>query len=491
MCGIAGYSLSPESPARRTLAAQALLAGIAERGADAVGYAARGGQGTIEVTKLRGGASALLDEIALPATAEQALIHVRDYTKGHPEIEANNHPIRHGTVVGIHNGIIENDDELFARYGLDRAERDMTVDSEAIFALMELRQHAPRALGELRGAMAAAWLDEREPATLFLARGVARPLWIGRTRLGSLLRVDPPRARDRGGRSQGAPRADGAARRKALARRSRTDRARAQVSARQALSRGRISAAGARPAGGRLLPRAARSADGSRRLSASPQNGLTQPSASSRTCARARISEASSGRPFVLFRGCHLERDAGGVVMAAEPIELAPPLPRAVCSPPRASRAGAPGGRSRPSTTPSEPHRQGHGPSDTKRSSLSRSSMAASDRTIGSDEPSRHDPLGRELENDVGELLDGASLAGEYRARHCDAGHREDSLRLLARERRLTELGQIAIGQLEVRLASTRGPSPSQSQTRRPEALTVTSAAARAASASSQRPAGT
>ena len=182
MCGIAGYSLSPESPARRTLAAQALLAGIAERGADAVGYAARSAEGPIEVTKLRGGASALLDEIAVPATTEQALVHVRDYTKGHPGIEANNHPIRHGAVVGIHNGIIENDDELFLRYRLDRAERDMTVDSEAIFALMEVRRHAPRALAELRGAMAAAWLDEREPATLFLARGVARPLWIGRTR---------------------------------------------------------------------------------------------------------------------------------------------------------------------------------------------------------------------------------------------------------------------------------------------------------------------
>ena len=201
MCGIAGYSLSPESPARRTLAAQALLAGIAERGADAVGYAARGGQGTIEVTKLRGGASALLDEIALPATAEQALIHVRDYTKGHPGIEANNHPIRHGTVVGIHNGIIENDDELFARYGLDRAERDMTVDSEAIFALMELRQHAPRALGELRGAMAAAWLDEREPGDA-LPGPRRRTAALDRPhRLGSLLRVDPPRARDRRSRS--------------------------------------------------------------------------------------------------------------------------------------------------------------------------------------------------------------------------------------------------------------------------------------------------
>ena len=107
---------------------------------------------------------------------------MRDYTKGHPEIAANNHPIRHGAVVGIHNGIIENDDDVLARYGLERAERDMTVDSEAIFALMELRRHAPRALAELRGAMAAAWLDERDPATLFLARGRARPLWIGRTR---------------------------------------------------------------------------------------------------------------------------------------------------------------------------------------------------------------------------------------------------------------------------------------------------------------------
>ncbi len=182
MCGIAGYSLSPESSVERTLAAQALLAGIAERGADAVGYAARGPEGTIDTTKLRGGASALLDEIEmLPATA-QALIHVRDYTKGHPDIEANNHPVRHGAVVGVHNGVVLNDDELLARYGIERFEEEMTVDSEAIFALMEVRRHDSRALSELHGAMAAAWLDERDPATLFLARGLSRPLWIGQTR---------------------------------------------------------------------------------------------------------------------------------------------------------------------------------------------------------------------------------------------------------------------------------------------------------------------
>jgi glucosamine 6-phosphate synthetase-like amidotransferase/phosphosugar isomerase protein len=181
MCGIAGYSLSPESPVERTLAAQALLAGIAERGADAVGYAFREAEGTIGVTKLRGGASALLDEIQVPAKASQALLHVRDYTKGHPDVEANNHPIRHGLVVGVHNGVIANDDELLARYGIERFRPEMTVDSEAIFALMSLHGHDPRALGKLHGTMAAAWLDEGHPETLFLARGIRRPLWIGCT----------------------------------------------------------------------------------------------------------------------------------------------------------------------------------------------------------------------------------------------------------------------------------------------------------------------
>ncbi len=180
MCGIAGFSLSPDSSVDRTLAAQALLAGISERGADAVGYAHRSPSSSVHVTKLRGGASALLDELDVPARTGQALIHVRDFTKGHPEIAANNHPIRHGSVVGIHNGIIENDDALLARYGIERAEPQMTVDSEAIFALMEQRRHDVRALSEMRGAMAAAWLDERDDSTLFLARGRLRPLWLGR-----------------------------------------------------------------------------------------------------------------------------------------------------------------------------------------------------------------------------------------------------------------------------------------------------------------------
>ena len=182
MCGIAGYSLSPSSRVERTLAAQALLAGIAERGADAVGYAWRGGDRAVRVHKQRTGATALLERISVPEEAAQLLLHVRDYTKGHPRIAANNHPIRHGAVVGVHNGIIANDDELFTSHGIARAAARMTVDSEIIFALAERsRGRTAAALEQLYGSMATAWLDEERPE-LILARGMGRPLWIGRGR---------------------------------------------------------------------------------------------------------------------------------------------------------------------------------------------------------------------------------------------------------------------------------------------------------------------
>lgn len=183
MCGIGGYSLSARSGVDRTLAAQALLAGIAERGADAVGYAHRApGEPYPVVRKQRTPASRLLDRIDVPAYATELLVHVRDYTKGHPSIAANNHPVRHGPVVGIHNGIILNDDELLAPHSCARAEPRMTVDSEAIFAVAAHSRNEPRALEALAGSMAAAWLDAREPGVVFAARGVGRPLWLGQGR---------------------------------------------------------------------------------------------------------------------------------------------------------------------------------------------------------------------------------------------------------------------------------------------------------------------
>src|SRR5205085_11005367 len=74
---------------------------------------------------------------------------------------------------------IFNDEEILDRYGFERAHPDMTVDSEAIFALAEQAEGRARPLQELRGSMACAWLDERRAGVLFLARGVGRPLWIG------------------------------------------------------------------------------------------------------------------------------------------------------------------------------------------------------------------------------------------------------------------------------------------------------------------------
>jgi asparagine synthetase B (glutamine-hydrolysing) len=85
-------------------------------------------------------------------------------------------------VIGIHNGIITNDDELLAPHSCARAEPRMTVDSEAIFCLAAHSGNDARALEHLRGAMAAGWMDEREPDVLFVARGAGRPLWVGEGR---------------------------------------------------------------------------------------------------------------------------------------------------------------------------------------------------------------------------------------------------------------------------------------------------------------------
>ena len=131
--------------------------------------------------KQRSGATALLDRIGVPEDATQLLVHVRDYTKGHPSLTANNHPIRHGAVVGIHNGIIENDDELFAQHGIERAEPSMTVDSEIIFALAERsRGRTAQALQELYGSMATAWLDEGRSELLARARASAARCGLAR-----------------------------------------------------------------------------------------------------------------------------------------------------------------------------------------------------------------------------------------------------------------------------------------------------------------------
>ena len=55
MCGIAGFTIAPGMELERTALARLLLAGIAERGTDATGYAYRAPDGAVEVHKDRCG----------------------------------------------------------------------------------------------------------------------------------------------------------------------------------------------------------------------------------------------------------------------------------------------------------------------------------------------------------------------------------------------------------------------------------------------------
>lgn len=177
MCGISGYSLHEDSSIDPLQAARVLLASVAERGADASGCAYEV-DGEIEVIKQPGGASLFLEQLEIPDNLRQILLHVRDHTKGRPSLPANNHPIRHGQIVGIHNGKLSNDEEIFARLKRDRAEPDMTVDSEAIFCLLDAIDNPATALEHVSGSLAIGWFDERDPGKVFLARGHGRPLWI-------------------------------------------------------------------------------------------------------------------------------------------------------------------------------------------------------------------------------------------------------------------------------------------------------------------------
>lgn len=181
MCGIAGFSLSETSRIDPWRATRVLLSSVAERGADAAGTAYEF-EGALVVDKQPGGASTFLDVVHVPATVRELLVHVRDFTKGRPSLMANNHPIRHGNVVGVHNGKIANDDLVFAHLGRDRFEAGMTVDSEAIFAALDAADDAQaEGLERLVGSLATGWFDERRPGRVFLARGHGRPLWIAST----------------------------------------------------------------------------------------------------------------------------------------------------------------------------------------------------------------------------------------------------------------------------------------------------------------------
>ena len=105
--------------------------------------------------------------------------HVRFATQGDPDENENNHPILNGNIIGVHNGIITNDDEICTEHPYDEE-----VDSAAIFALFAAHSRKSRlstgsiakSLEELEGDFAIIAADTRRKDSIFLARDASRPL---------------------------------------------------------------------------------------------------------------------------------------------------------------------------------------------------------------------------------------------------------------------------------------------------------------------------
>lgn len=187
MCGIAGFSLNEREQINATKLTNALLLGIEERGYHATGVAWNNEQtNKVWVQKDAIAATEFVRANRLDKTTSTAILHTRWATKGSAENNANNHPIDVRGIVGIHNGVIYNDDEIFAKLGKER--RIAQVDSEAIFAnLLYGVGEISDKLQQVDGSAAVAWLNSKDGSSLHLARISSSPVVVGISNLGSVL----------------------------------------------------------------------------------------------------------------------------------------------------------------------------------------------------------------------------------------------------------------------------------------------------------------
>lgn len=108
------------------------------------------------------------------------LIHTRAATTGDPKDNDNNHPIvvqprdEAPGIVGIHNGMLWNDTELWRQYKDLADERVGEVDSQLIFQVMSRQGRS--ALDQIEGDASIAWMHFDSPGELHVARMGGRPL---------------------------------------------------------------------------------------------------------------------------------------------------------------------------------------------------------------------------------------------------------------------------------------------------------------------------
>lgn len=120
----------------------------------------------------------------IPESPQWLVAHLRYATHGKAHINANNHPIPHGHIIGIHNGILRNHTDILKVTG--REDSKATVDSEAIFAAVN-KWGPMKGLRKVSGDMVTVWADDRKPERLFLGRSWGRQVSIGRTTNGNII----------------------------------------------------------------------------------------------------------------------------------------------------------------------------------------------------------------------------------------------------------------------------------------------------------------
>jgi glucosamine 6-phosphate synthetase-like amidotransferase/phosphosugar isomerase protein len=96
------------------------------------------------------------------------MMHTRNASVGGNENNINNHPIVTDPIIGIHNGTLYNDDQLFREFG-DYFEQEGTVDSEVIFRMLNMyledgldpKEALQQVTSKLLGAFTGAAVDMR------------------------------------------------------------------------------------------------------------------------------------------------------------------------------------------------------------------------------------------------------------------------------------------------------------------------------------------
>ena len=182
MCGIVG------AIAQRNVT-EILVEGLRRleyRGYDSAGIAVTDGSGELEVRKAVGKVSELEARLdRSPARGYLGIAHTRWATHGVPS-EVNAHPHMSGTVAVVHNGIIENHEQLRSELEDKGYQFKSDTDTEVIAHLVNLlsnqglplREVVRKAVTRLEGAYALAVVDALDPDVLVGVRH-GSPLVIG------------------------------------------------------------------------------------------------------------------------------------------------------------------------------------------------------------------------------------------------------------------------------------------------------------------------